>query len=199
MEFLWLQCCYGGKNRMISDDTINKYIRDVLVTIIDDPTYLVIKADQKSPRKDTPYCTVKVMASKSSSLEEFSEVDEGLTEVRSTTKAMRNVLVSFNFFKQGVVEHDPFYVAGLCRQALARQSICEALDVNGLGLATRSQVKNLTFNLDSVFEERAGFNATFNLVDTDSELLNTIGEVIISGKAQINGREENMDIIINNN
>lgn len=184
---------------MTSDDTINKYLRDVLVLIINDPTYLVIKADQNSPRREEPYCTIKVMASKSMSLEEYSEADEGLTDSRITSKVMRNIRVSFNFFKNGAVEHDPFYVAGLCRQGLSRRTIGDALKVNGLGLATRSQVQNLTFKLDNGFEERAKFVATFNYVDTDSELITTIETVETIGEYHINGRIETYEIDINNN
>jgi hypothetical protein len=60
---------------MTSDYTINEYIRKALVSIINDSDYLVIKADQNSPRNGTPYCTVKVMASKPVSWEEFSRED----------------------------------------------------------------------------------------------------------------------------
>lgn len=183
---------------MTSDNTINEYIRNALVQIVDDKTYLVIKGDQNAPRNNTPYCTVKINASKPVSLEEFSSKDEGLTDSEVTSKAMRSILVSFNFFKNGADTHDPFYVAGLCRQALARNSICEMLNSNGLGLANRSQVKNMTFQLDSGFEERAGFTATFNFVDIDSEIITTINTASATGEYQYNGRVEPLVISINN-
>jgi len=169
---------------MTSDDTINEFIRGALEEIISDSSYLVIKADQNSPRPKVPYCTVKVMASRSRSLEEFSEENEGLTDIRITSKVMRNILVSFNFFKSGSVAHDPFYVAGLCRQALSRSKICSKLNTDGLGLAKRSQIRNLTFELDNGFEERANFTATFNYVDTDSEIITTISTVSVNGDYQ---------------
>lgn len=184
---------------MTSDDTINEYIREVLEVIINDKDYLVIKADQNSPRKKQPYCTVKVLASRSASYEEFSYADNGDTDSEITSKVMRNILVSFNFFKNGSEEHDPFYVAGLCRQALNRETINSQLNSNGLGLATRSQVKNMTFELDNGFEERANFTATFNYVDTDSEIITTISTADMEGEYQINGRVEPLEIGVDNN
>ncbi len=183
---------------MTSDDTINKYLRDVLVYIIDDVDYLVIKADQNSPRPKVPYCTVKITSSRSASLEEFSFADEGLTDSKITTKAMRTLRVAFDFFKKDVEDHDPFYVAGLCRQALSRLGITSMLSLKGLGLAIRSQVKNLTFELDNGFEERAHFIATFNFVDIDEEVTTTINAVEVTGEYQSNGRIEPMVIDINN-
>jgi hypothetical protein len=179
---------------MTSDDTINEYIRDALNLIINDPSYLVIKADQNSPRKNQPYCTVKVISSRTKSYEEFSNENIGETNTEITSKVSRNILVSFNFFKNGTPEHDPFYVAGLCRQALNRFSINSQLNSNGLGLATRSQVKNMTFELDSGFEERANFTATFNYVDIDSEETTTIATAGITGEYHINGRVEPLQV-----
>lgn len=184
---------------MTSDNTINEYIREALELIINDKEYLVIKADQNSPRKTLPYCTVKIMASRPNSWEEFSHKDINETESEVTSKVMRSILVAFNFFKNGTDEHDPFYVAGLCRQALNRNTISSKLNSDGLGLATRSQVKNMTFELDNGFEERANFTATFNFVDTDSEIITTISTVEVEGDYHINGRTETLDINVNNN
>jgi hypothetical protein len=184
---------------MTSDDKINGYIREALELIINDSKYLVIKADQNAPRKTLPYCTVKIMASRSSSWDDFSHKGINETETEITSKAMRSILVSFNFFKNDTEEHDPFYVAGLCRQALNRNTISSKLNSDGLGLATRSQVKNMTFELDNGFEERANFTATFNFVDTDSEIITTISTVEAEGEYHINGRVESLDINVNNN
>lgn len=184
---------------MTSDDTINTFIREALVKIINDKEYLVIKADQNSPRKKQPYCTVKIMVSKPVSWEEFSHKDISISDSEITSKVMRSIRVNFNFYKNGLDEHDPFYVAGLCRQALNRNTVSSMLNNNGLGLATRSQVKNLTFELDNGFEERANFTATFNYVDTDSEIITTISTVETSGEYQLNGRIESLDINIDNN
>lgn len=184
---------------MTSDDKINEFIREALEKIINDKDYLVIKADQNAPRKEQPYCTVKIMASRPSSWEEFSHKDVNETDSELTSKAMRSILVSFNFFKNNGEEHDPFYVAGLCRQALNRQTISSQLNSNGLGLANRSQVKNLTFELDNGFEERANFTATFNYVDTDSEIITTISTVEAKGEYHINGRVETLELNIDNN
>lgn len=175
---------------MTSDEKLNEYIREALELIIDDSSYLVIKADQNSPRKNQPYCTVKVISSRPASLEEDDYLDSGETSTLLSSKAMRSVLVSFNYFKNGAEKHDPFYVAGLCRQALNRFSITSMLIENGLGLATRSQVRNMTFELDNGFEERANFTATFNFVDEDSEITTTINTANASGEYQINGRTE---------
>ena len=181
---------------MISDNVINKYIRDVIVLIVDDATYLVVKADQNAPRPSGPYCTIKVLASRSESLEEISYSDDGLTDSKIESRAMRSILVSFNFFKSGIDTHDPFYVASLCRQALVRDSMNESLSANGLGLAKRSQVKNMTFELDSGFEERASFTASFNFVDIDSDIYTTIGTVEIAGSYNYESRTEDYDITV---
>ncbi len=119
---------------MTSDDTINAYIRTAVETIVDDSSYKVIKADQNAPRPKYPYCTVKVLDSVAMSYEEFSKEDYGDTQVQYTSKASRNIMVSFNFFKGSSDEHDSFYIAGLVRQALNRRTICSALGKNGLGL-----------------------------------------------------------------
>lgn len=178
---------------MTSDDKINEYIREALEVIIDNEDYFVIKADQNAPRPNASYCTVKITASKSSSLEEYSEIASGLTDNEASTKSMRSIRVAFNFFKNDDIS-DPFYMANLCRQALARYTIIEQLERNGLGLGKRGSVKNLTFELDSGFEERAQFIAEFNYVDTDSEVITTISTVSIEGEYQSNGRIETFDI-----
>lgn len=182
---------------MTSDDTINEYIREAIELIINDKDYYVIKADQNKPRKNKPYCTVKITASKSMSLEEYSDTNSGVANVNSTSKVMRNIRVSFDFFKNGLSANDPFYYAGLCRQALARQTILSKLNGDGLGLATRSQVKNMTHALDNGFEERANFIATFNYVDIDSEELSTIDSVAIGGNYQYKNNSDDFNIGIN--
>lgn len=182
---------------MTSDDTINKDLRSILRLIINDVSYKVIQADQNAPRPLTPYCTVKVLGSRTVSLEETSYEDSGATGSQITSRAMRSILVSFNFFKRdSLVTHDPFYMAGLCRQALVRNSINELLGSKGLGTVKRSQVKNLTFELDNGFEERASFTATFNFVDIDSDIYTTIGTVEIDGSYTYESRTEDYDIIV---
>lgn len=179
---------------MTSDNVINTYIREAIELIVNDSSYQVIQADQNAPRPKKSYCTIKVLASKSSSLEEFSHVDEGDYDSLQTTKAMRSIMVSFNFYKNNVAEHDPFYIAGLCRQGLNRESITAKLNSDGLGLSSRSSIKNNTFELDNGFEERASFTAHFNFVDEDSEVVTTISTVSVEGEYHINGRTETFTI-----
>lgn len=167
---------------MIDESALNKSIRDAINLIVNDASYLVIQSEQEAPRPDEPHCTVRVLSILTDSLEQWAEEDTVDDNVISHTKAMRRAMVSLKFF-YGV----PYNYASLVRQGLMRRSITSFLSTQGLGLGKRSAIRNETSKLENGFEERAGMDVYFSLVETDSEVIGTIETFEVTGEYYPNG------------
>ena len=71
--------------------------------------------------------------------------------------------------------------ANFIRAALISSQAREFMYLNGFDLGHRGQIRNLTFERSSSYEERAQIDIVFHIVDTYTFTLNSIAEVDISG------------------
>lgn len=176
---------------MISEDAINKSVRDAINLIVDDKNYMVIQAEQNAPRPKDPHCTVHVQTILTDSLEEWEEEDTVDDQVISRMKAMRRAMISLKFFYG-----TPYNYASLIKQGLMRRSITSFLSTQGLGLGPRSAIRNETSQLENGFEERAGMDVFFSFVETDSEIIGTIGTANVEGNVESDSGDNTLTVII---
>lgn len=178
---------------MITEEIVNKAIRNAIELIIDDSDYLVIRENQRAKRPNDPYTTVKILDFQPMSLEDRGYTDGDDDSVTENTAMSYNAFVGIKSFRDGS------YGKGLqIRKGLARSSIIDYLNSLGLGLAQRTSVRNETFDLEDGYEERSGFNVYFNVVETDSDTITSIGAVDIDGEyVSPGGDTYPLDISIN--
>lgn len=165
---------------MISTETINKAIRDIISSIIGGG-FTVIKAKQpNAPRPPGPYADVDMISTIGIGWEqrefENNELDEDMME---HLEGMAEMGMSINFYRDSAEDN-----ARKFRVALIRESTQEALAANGIGIVRRSDVREISKLLDATWEERAQMDLFINIIDTDADLVRSILTVDIDSDIQ---------------
>jgi hypothetical protein len=158
------------------EEAINKLVRDITSTIINDSNFISIRAQQNAPRPSGSYASVHVTSDKSIGWEEFKTENEG-EDVRISSSGMREIMISINFFRENAKDY-----ARKVRNGFVRTTVNEILTAAGLGLTRRSDVRGLSSVVDTKWEQRAQFDLTLSAVGNDSELITTINAVTINGE-----------------
>lgn len=176
---------------MIDPSVLNKSIRDAIVLIMDDRSFLVLQGDQQAKRPSEPYATVKILDMQAMSLEGRLTVNED-ADVNQHTQMAYRVMVGIKCFRDNAI------LNGLkIRKGLGRETVIDFLNEEKIGIAQRTNVRNETFALEYGFEERSGFNVYFNVVERDVETLTTIEEADVQGEYHSpSGRAETINFKI---
>ena len=180
---------------MILEETINKFIRDMVNLILEIPDYS-IRAKQLganklgAPRPQNGYASVDFLSDITLGLEqrtlENNTEDPDLTE---TITGMREVVMSVNFYRDSALDNARFF-----RTGLFRSSVQELFKAAKLGLTTRSIVRNISESLENGWEERAQIDVTLSVIGTDTDIIRSIESVNISGEFQSRGLTYNFEI-----
>lgn len=174
--------------------TTNKFYETLIsciYSIIDEDNFEVIRADQSASRPKIPYCSMRILSQVPISHEEYSSADNG-DNIDVTSKVSYRTLVSFKFYNGAAMDK-----AIKARQGFTRESIIDILSVNDIGVLQRKSIRNETTNLESVFEDRAGFDVNFNYIMEDTDTVGSIDEVEASGEYQSNDNSYPITININ--
>ena len=160
------------------EEALNKAVRDI-VNLIIAPAF-AIKAKGKGGRPTAAHCSVDTMSIKSVGIEELKLVDRlGDDDIDSTRSGYREIMFSLNFYFANAMDN-----AEQIKIGLTRNSILEFLRAAGLGLGTRSDVRDLSEVLESGWEERAQFDFVLSAISTDDDLITSILAVSITGDFQ---------------
>lgn len=180
---------------MILEETINKFIRDIINIILEAEGF-AIKAKQQgnnklgTPRPQGSYASVDFVTDITIGLEESSlennTEDPDLTE---TITGTREIMMSVNFYRDSAIDN-----ARSFRTGLIRSSIQELFKESNLGLIGRSIVREIDEPLENGWEERSQMDITLSAVGTDSDLIRSIESVNISAEYQARGLTYNYTI-----
>ena len=170
------------------EENINKLIRECIDTILGIPMYS-IRANQDAPRPKTAYASVSISSFANVSLEETEYSDNEDGTITETIRSPRNLLVSINTYRELAKDR-----ASAIRIGMMRSSILEKLNASNVGLGNRSEVISIPEDLGTGWEERANLTITLNIVDEDSDSINSIESVGIQGEYQSNSNITNLSI-----
>lgn len=175
---------------MTLEESLNKLVRDAVDLLLEQPGY-TIKAKQKgAPRPQGAYATVDFLAGESLGWEqrvfENNNLDPDLTEKIS---GLRNITMSINFYRDNAMDN-----SRKVRTALVRESIQSLFSQAGVGLVSRSEVRDLDEPLQDGWEQRSEFDLVLNTVGTDSDVVRSVMAVDIVSEFQARGLKYNFNI-----
>lgn len=148
---------------------------------------LSIVAQQNSPRPaEVPYSTVYLFNSLGIgwSFSTFVDEDAPGVDVVESVQGTRQLSFSFNFFRAGA-----FTTANKFRTLLCSSESLEFFKANGLGLATRGAIRDLSENITEAWEERAQVDIDFYVVDLETLIIRAIESLEMTAKFQSSGIE----------
>lgn len=175
---------------MTLEEAINKLVRDAVDLLLEQPGYTIRSKQKGAPRPQGAYAAVDFVTSESLGWEqrifEDNDSDPDLTEYIS---GLRNITMSINFYRQDAMDN-----ARKVRTALVRESIQSLFSQAGVGLVSRSEVRELDEPRDSGWEQRSEFDLVLNTVGTDSDVVRSILTADIAGEFQARGLVYNFNI-----
>lgn len=165
-----------------TNESINKVFREIVNDIIGISEF-AIRANQSAPSPSEPYCTVHVLSNimRGRASTTIESIDGDDTNINSTTESFNHLNISFNFLRDGALDNaQTVYVR------LSRQSSKDTMRENEIGLMTRSDIRDLSREMNGKIEERSQFDISINVVKRDDhEVLPTILSATING--EVNG------------
>lgn len=169
-------------------ESINKLIRDTVNLLLSDADY-TIKAKQKgAPRPQGGYADVDYVSGVDLGWEQRKFVDTDL-DLTENISGMREITMSVNFYRDNSIDN-----ARAVRTGLVRESIQALFSAAGVGLTSRSEVREISEALEDGWEERAQFDIVLNAVGTDADIVRAIATVDIAGEYQLRGLSYNFNI-----
>ena len=175
---------------MILEEALNKLIRDTINLLLASPGYTIKAKQLDAPRPVGPYGDVDFVADTSIGTEQRKYADNASgKDLDVEYTGMREIMMSINFYRDNSIDN-----ARKCRIGLVRESTQEIFSEAGVGLGTRSPVREISTPLENGWEERAQFDIVLSAVGTDTDIIKAILSANISASYQANGDEYNSTI-----
>ena len=168
---------------MILEETLNKLIRDVVNDLLSLPGY-AIKAKQNAPRPTGSYGDVDFLSDRSIGWEQRNQVDNiADPDIAESITGAREITMSLGFYRDNAMDN-----ARAVRTGLFRQSTTDLFRSAGVGLASRSEIRDISEPLENAWEKRSQFDIVINAVGTDVDIINSILAISISGNFETRGK-----------
>ncbi len=166
---------------MILEESINKLLRDTTDLLLGSQGY-TIKAKQKNaPRPRNAYGDVDFVTANSIGWEQSQYKNrQGDEMIDISSQVMREVMMSINFYRDNAIDN-----ANKVHLGIVRESIQTLFRQAGIGLLSRSEVREISESLENGWEERAQFDVFLSVVGEDEDVINSIGSIDISSEFQI--------------
>lgn len=100
--------------------------------------------------------------------------------------------MSINFYRDNAMDN-----SRKVRTGLIRESVQSLFSAAGVGLVSRSEVRDIDEPRDSGWEERSEFDLVVNVVGSDSDIVRSILAVDIQGEFQARGLAYNFNVEVN--
>ena len=143
-------------------DQLNKLIRDTVVSTVG-PTS-VIRYYPNAPRPEDDFCTVNILELVPIGIGDKTMNNSGALDLTEKFLALTRATISINFFRlnarQQAIEFS---------QKLLSQSVTDVWNASGVGLVSRSSVRDLTGIEDMSHEERSQVDIGVEFVLTTVE------------------------------
>lgn len=175
---------------MILEEAINKLVRDAVDLLLEEPGY-TIKAKQKgAPRPRGPYASVDFLAGESLGWEQrVFENNQSNSDLTENISGLRNITMSINFYRGDAMDN-----ARKVRTSLVRESIQSLFSSAGVGLVSRSEIRDLDEPLQDGWEKRSQFDLVLNTVGRDSDIVRSIMTADIASEFQARGLNYNFNV-----
>ena len=168
---------------MILEEALNKLVRDIINDVLIIPGY-TIKAKQNAPRPTGSYADVDFLTDTGIGWEQRNKVDNiADPDITESISGARQISLSIGFYRTNSMDN-----ARSVRTAFFRQSVIEILSASGIGLVSRSQVRDISEPLENGWEERAQFDIVLSAVGTDVSIVRSILTVSIDGDFETRGK-----------
>jgi len=175
---------------MLMEEAINKLVRDSINLVLGLPGYTIKAKQEDAPRPKGAYAVVDFLTGESIGWEQRNftnnQADLDLTE---SISGLRNITMSINFYRDNAMDN-----SRKVRTALVRESIQSLFSEAGVGLVSRSEVRDIDSPTQDGWEERSQFDLVLNVVGTDSDIVQSILVADIAGRYQFRGLEYNSTI-----
>lgn len=176
--------------KMILEETINKFIRDTINLLLETSGFSIKAKQYGAPRPEGDYADVEVVTDESIGHESYEyEDDVGTGDVQETVKGYREIMVSVNFYRDNAKDN-----CRKVRTGLVRSKVQQLFKDANLGLIRRSLVRDIDEPLDEGWETRSQLDIFISAVGTDSEIVEAVNALTISGEFQARGKSYNFDI-----
>ena len=176
---------------MVLKDAVNKLLRDSVNLILAESNYAIMAKQKDAPRPLGDYASVDMINDQGVGIEQhtYTDQDDPDVDIVEDIAGVREIMMSIDFYRDNAIDN-----ARLVRTGFIRESIQVLFRAAGLGLATRSEVREISEPLENGWEERAQFDIVLNAVGTDSDLIRSILSVDIAGEFQARGLKYNFII-----
>lgn len=173
---------------MINEEVINSTVRQIIDTIVG-PGYS-IRARQNYPRPLGPYAAVDYISEVAAGTEEnINTNNQTNPDITRTYSSLQECFISINFYREGAKDN-----ARLVRASLARESSLFTLSEAGMGISSRSDVRDIGENIEGSWEQRAQFDLFLYTVGVDSEEIRTVQSLSIEASVQSGGNDHTSTI-----
>ena len=175
---------------MLLEEAINKLVRDSVNLVLETPGYTIRSKQRDAPRPQGPYAVVAFVASESIGLEQrvFEDNDDNL-DLTEKISGLRNITMSINFYRANATGN-----SRNARIGLVRESIQSLFSSAGVGLVSRSEVRDIDSPTDDGWEERSQFDLVLNTVATDQDIVKSIQAIDITSEVQYRGPKYTFNI-----
>ena len=175
---------------MLLEEPINKLVRDVVNLVLETPGYTIKTKQEGAPRPQGAYAVVDFLASESLGWEQriFKDNVDNL-DVTEYISGLRNITMSINFYRANAMDN-----SRKVRIGLVRESIQSLFSSAGVGLVSRSEVRDIDGPTDDGWEERSQFDLVLNTVATDQDIVKSIQAIDIASEFQYRGLKYNFNI-----
>jgi len=174
---------------MLLEEAINKLVRDVVNLVLETPGYTIKAKQEYAPRPQGAYAVVDFLASESLGWEQriFKDNVDNL-DVTEYISGLRNITMSINFYRANAMDN-----SRKVRIGLVRESIQSLFSSAGVGLVSRSEVRDIDSPTDDGWEERSQFDLVLNTVATDQDIVKSIQAIDITSEVQYRGLKYNFN------
>lgn len=173
----------------IVEETLNKLVREIVDNIIGTVGYTVA-SKQNAPRPSGPYASVDIALITTKGWEESTYKDRTADiDIDEHIEGSREVMCSIQFYRDNAISNGSSIQTGIIRN-----SIQEKLRAAGLGLVSRSNVRDISEALENGWEYRAQLDIVLSATGTDSNIIASIQTVSIFGDFQTRGKQVPINI-----
>ena len=175
---------------MLLEEAINKLVRDVVNLVLETPGYTIKAKQEDAPRPQGAYAVVDFLASESLGWEQriFKDNVDNL-DVTEYISGLRNITMSINFYRANAMDN-----SRKVRIGLVRESIQSLFSSAGVGLVSRSEVRDIDSPTDDGWEERSQFDLVLNTLATDQDIVKSIQAIDITSEVQYRGPKYTFNI-----
>lgn len=175
---------------MLLKEAINKLLRDTINLVLSSPDFAIAAKQKDAIRPKGQYASVDFVTDTSIGIEQHSLQDNTQdVDIMDTIQGMREIMMSLSFYRDNAGDN-----ARYTRIRLVRESVQELFSTAGIGLVSRSAVRDISQPLENGWEEGAQFDVVLSAVGSDTDIIRSIRSVNIDSEYQSPGVKFNNSI-----